>query len=205
MISKKVKTIVIIVAIILVVALSASVLLSVFGVFKVKPAVKSTDKTDSRKNAVVSEIEMTVQFSPDVDWNNTHGIKLFYDDNETPYDTSDDLYYRIFRWIHPYGDGSSRQNDGFIIANQSGTWYALTEVILSDKFDLRVSSSFDKKTNTRETKFFVDGQPLKLRADDNLALTGIEIRGSSLIDYSEFVPKGTATNIEYFNGIVYLK
>ena len=195
--SNRLKNIIIVVAVILLVALSASVILSVFGVFK------SNGVDGGSKNVVVSEIEMKVEFSNETDWNEHNGIKLFYDDNGTTNITTDDLYYRIIR-ASVGNDSPNAQSDGLVISNSSGTWYALSEVSISGVLELRVKSSYNKITSVRETSFYLNGKQLKLRADATLSVEGVTVTESSIIDSSVYLPKGTGVRVENFNGAVYL-
>ena len=195
--SNRLKNIIIVVAVILLVALSASVILSVFGVFK------SNGVDGGSKNVVVSEIEMKVEFSNETDWNEHNGIKLFYDDNGTTNITTDDLYYRIIR-ASVGNDSPNAQADGLVISNSSGTWYALSEVSISGVLELRVKSSYNKITSVRETSFYLNGKQLKLRADATLSVEGVTVTESSIIDSSVYLPKGTGVRVENFNGAVYL-
>ena len=195
--SNRLKNIIIVVAVILLVALSASVILSVFGVFK------NNGVEGGSKNVVVSEIEMKVEFSNETDWNEHNGIKLFYDDNGTTNITADDLYYRIIR-ASVGNDSPNAQSDGLVISNSSGTWYALSEVNISGVLELRVKSSYNKITSVRETSFYLNGKQLKLRADATLSVEGVTVTESSVIDGSVYIPKGTGVRVENFNGAVYL-
>lgn len=181
---------VVLVAVIAVIALIVSLVSS--GVFEPKEI-----KTD---------FEIVVQFSEEeTNYDNTTGLKLFYDDNGTEYDTSDDLYYRIERYKNTEEDaGTNQQKDGFVIMNSTGTFYALCEMDLSEKVTLRVKSTYDVEEAERETKIFVNGKVAELRADALLKETGVKLEDNVIIDASSYVPAGTGLNIQGFNGIVYM-
>lgn len=152
---------------------------------------------------IKTDTEFSVKFSIDTNYDNSTGIKLFYDDQGTE-DVSDDTYYRMVRYSQTTEGHPNYQKDGFLIMDEHGKWYALGACDLSETVTVRIKSTYDTKDASRETQIYVDGKLITLKAEATLTKESLfVVEGTNMTDTRETCPGGVGVRVDGADGIVY--